>query len=409
MNLMGYTAKAIQGFGWHTIFKITTTGLSALKVIIVARILSPADFGLFSLATIALGLTEAFTETGINITLLQSKRSISYYIDTAWVIAIIRGLVIALIMGLASLIMRQYYSEPTLLPLITLAAFVPLIKGFINPNIVSLQKDLSFFWDSVYRIALSLIESVSAVVLVYFFHSVFGLIFAMIISATFEVIVSFLFFRLRPRFNYKSTRAKEVFDQMKWLNISSVLGYLHENLDNILIGKLAGTTNLGYYHNAYALSHKPNYELAQSVHHSTLPVYTKINQNRKRFAKAFLRSSLSSLGLFVVASLPFLVFPQLITWLLGPQWQPAVSLIRPLIMAGLLQSFAMLTYTFLIAQAKYKAMNWHLFSTTVLMAIFIVVLTPHYGLLGTVWGVLLSRVITLLILGKPVLDFLTES
>lgn len=406
MCYMGYTTKAIQGFGWHTVFKVTTTGLSALKIIIVARILSPADFGLFSLVTIALGLTEAATETGVNITLLQTKRSISYFLDTAWVIAIVRGLVIALIMGLASLIMRQYYGEPALLPLITLAAFVPLVKGFINPNIVSLQKKLLFFWDSAYRISLVIVETVVAVGLVLFFKSVFGLIFAMIVSALFEVSVSFIFFRLRPTFNYKSTRAKEVFDQMKWLNISSVLGYLHENLDNMLIGKLAGTTNLGYYHNAYALSHKPNYELSQSVHHSTLPVYTRINQSSRRLARAFLKSSLSSFALFCVASSPFFIFPELIAWLLGPQWNPAIPLIRPLVVAGLLQSLSMLTYTFLIAQQKYKTMNLHLASTTLTMALLIIIFVPMYGLIGGVWAVLISRSLTLVILAKPVIGTL---
>ncbi len=328
---MGYTTKAISGFSWHSFSKLFATGLTALKIIILARLLSPADFGLFSLATIALGLTEAATETGINITLIQTKRSLSYYLDTAWVIAIIRGFAIAIIMGFAGLIMRSYYQESQLLPLVTLAAFVPLIKGFINPSIVTMQKELSFLHDSIYRISLVVIETTTAILFALIWQSVFVLIGAMIFAAIFEVFISFFFFKDKPSFDYKQSRAKDIFSQMKWLNISSVLGYLHENLDNVLIGKITGKTNLGYYHNAYAISHKPNYELAKSVHHSTLPVFTKIKNDSQRLKRAFWKSRLSAVGLFVTASLPFLIFPQLIVFFLGNQWIPAIPLVRPLV------------------------------------------------------------------------------
>ena len=86
---MGYTKNAISGFSWQTLLKLIQNGLSVIKIFVLARLLSPNDFGMFSLITIALGLVEAFTETGINFTILQSKKSVRYFLDTAWVIAII--------------------------------------------------------------------------------------------------------------------------------------------------------------------------------------------------------------------------------------------------------------------------------------------------------------------------------
>lgn len=392
---MGYTSKAIQGFSWHSFFKFTTTGLTILKIIFVYRLLLPEDIGLFSLTTIALGLTQAATETGINITLIHSQRSLKYYLDTAWVIAIIRGLIIAIVMGLVGLCMSSFYKEPQLLVLVTLASFVPLIKGFINPSIVALQKELSFFWDSVYRISLVAVEVTTALLLILIWKSVFILLVAMIVSAAFEVAISFTFFKNRPRLDYKPTRAKDIFTQMKWLNTSSILNYLHENADNLVIGKMTGKTNLGFYHVAYNAGHKPNYELAKSVHHATLPIFIKIKNDAQRLSQAFWKSRISSFIGFAAVSAPFLIYPKLILLLFGKQWITSVPLVRPLVIAGLIQSLSMLAYTLLIAKKEYKTLNIHLGITTVLMISLIIILTPIWGIEGSAWGVTISRIATL--------------
>lgn len=83
MEVVGYTKNAISGFSWQTILKVLQSALVVLKISILARLLSPTDFGTFSLITIALGIVEAFTQTGVNFTILQSKRSITYFVDTA--------------------------------------------------------------------------------------------------------------------------------------------------------------------------------------------------------------------------------------------------------------------------------------------------------------------------------------
>lgn len=390
---MGYTRKVLQGFSWHAFFLLTTKVLSAVKIIVLARLLMVSDFGLYSLAMIALGITEAFTQTGVNIMLIQSKKAIDYYLDTAWVIAIIRGTVIGLVMVVLALVMSNFYHEPNLLPLITLAAFVPFVKGFINPYIVNMQKELSFFWDTVYRLSLSLVDALSAIGLCLVFHSVFMLIFAMLISALAEVTISFIFFEVRPKLNFSSSRAKDIFAQMKGLNLSSILSYLQMNLDNMLIGKLAGTTNLGFYYNGFQLSHTPNYELSKAVLHSSFPVFTKIGDDLSRLKKAFFKTALTAMTVFLFASLPLLVFPQIMIFLLGSKWLPAMATLRPLIWAGLINSLAIICYTLWYARQKYQLLNLHLGLNILLMAIFISILTPRFGLIGASWGVLLSRLI----------------
>jgi len=127
---MGYTKQAMHGFGWQTFLKFVSAALVIGKIAVLSRLLTPEDFGIFAIVAIALGLVEASTQTGVNTTILQSNRSISYYLDTAWVIAIVRGLIIAIVMTVLGFGLSIYYEKESLRFLVAIAALVPLIKGF---------------------------------------------------------------------------------------------------------------------------------------------------------------------------------------------------------------------------------------------------------------------------------------
>lgn len=393
---MGYSRNALSGFGWQTALKIMSNGLKLIKIVILTRLLTPEDFGLFSLVTIALGILEAATQTGINTTILQAKQSVEYFINTAWVIAIIRGLVISCLMLMMGFAMSYYYDQSQLVFLVGLASLVPLIKGFINPAIVSLHKELNFPADTAYRFALVAAETVFSITLVFLSRSVYMWVSALVAAAVFEVIISFIFFRLKPRFEYLSSRARIIFNNAKGLSILSLLNYLTENIDNVLIGKISGNYGLGIYQPTYSLSHEANYEITKSIHHSTLPVYVKIESEPARLRRAFLRTLFTTMPFIVLTSLPLLLFPELAVRLLfGEQWLDSIPLMRWLVLAGLLQGFLNLGYSLFIARQKYALMNIQLACTFVLLVVLISWLGPQYGLTGAVIAVLLSRVLPL--------------
>lgn len=392
---MSYTHKAVAGFSWQTIYKGGLMLLALVKIFVLARLLNPQAFGLFSLTLIALGITESMTQTGVNITILQSKRPIGYFLDSAWVISIIRGFGIGSLMLVMGLFMQRFYQEPQLLALIGVAALVPVIKGFINPYIVVMQKELRFFQDSVYLFSLSFVEGVTSIILGLALHSVWAMILGLVAGAIFEVIISFLLFRTRPRFAYLHSRGKSILENARWLSISTVFNYLNENADNFLLGKIVGTYSLGIYQNAYALSHKPNYEFSKSAHYSVLPVFAKIIDKPGRLERAFFRS-LIALGAFITAvSLPLLIFPQqFVQIILGNQWLEAIPLIRPLVLAGITQSVSQLSYALFLARKDYRILNLHLISAFVLMVVLILWWGGQSQLQGAVMAVLVSRLVT---------------
>lgn len=370
-------------------------GLTVLKISVLARLLSPDDFGLFSLVVIALGLTEAVTQTGINVTIVQSKQSIKYFLNTAWVIAILRGLIIGTVMVVLGLFMQNYYDQPDLSFLVGLTALVPVIKGFINPAIVSLHKELRFFRDSLYHLSLAVVEVSFAIALGMILQSVMALILALIATAIFEVVISFLLFKDRPQFEYLPSRGKLILQNAKGLTLSAGLSYIHENIDDFILGKVVGVHNLGLYHNGYALAHKSSYEPAKAIVHSTFPVYTKIAGDSERLRRGFLRSLFATCCLVFLTSLPLLIAPDFfVNLLLGEQWLEVIPVVRWLVLAGILQSISIVIYNLFLAKSAYTFMNLHLFLSVVILIGLLLVLPERYGVLGGGMAVFFSRFFT---------------
>lgn len=411
-NLKSYSQHAIAGFSWQSIQKFLTTIFAFIKIFILARLLSPHDFGLFSLTLIALGLTESFTQTGINITMIQSKLPISYFLNTAWVIAIIRGFIIGSLMLSLAFLMSNYYQEELLLPLISLCALVPVIKGFINPAIAKWQKNFDFFHDSLYASLRLFIEVVVVVILAFFLRSVWALSFGVIIAAVFEVFLSFIMLKERPVFLYLKSRGDEIFKNARFLNLASLLNYLNDNIDDFLIGKISGTNSLGIYHNAYALSHKVNYELSKSAYYGILPIFSQIVQNKEenRLAKAFKKTFWTSMALLTAVSLPFALFPTFfVNLILGEQWLSAAPLVPILILAGIVHSASNLSYSLMVSKKHYFYLNSHMILLFLLTITFVLYLGSNYGLLGAVAGIAMARIISLPLALLGIKDSLSRS
>ena len=153
------TVHAVKGIGAFGFVKIVAKALALMRVILVAKILSPSDLGIFGIVTLVLALTEVFSETGINIFLIRSEKPLAKYIDTAWIISLLRGFGISLCMAILAYPLSVVFHQESLVWLIFFAASIPVIRGCIHPSIVVLQKELHFRTYSQLRLALSVIEN----------------------------------------------------------------------------------------------------------------------------------------------------------------------------------------------------------------------------------------------------------
>ncbi len=402
---MGYIKEAVRGVSWMSLFRFVYRLVGVLRIAILAHILSPGDLGTFGVVAVVLAFLEIITETGINIFLIQQKENMHSYIDTAWFVSIVRGLLISLlVVVLAKPISLFFKSDPSL-PLLYWAALVPFIRGFINPSIVKFQKDLEFNKEFLYRISVFLVESIVSVVGVVIQQTPFALVLGLLVGAVYEVILTFLVARPWPKFKFEAEKTKKIIDRGKWVTLFGVFDYLYTQSDNIIVGRLLGVNTLGIYQNAYKISTAPLTEVGDVFFRVTFPVFSKISEDSKRLKTAFIQNTVINASLMIPAGVLIYIFADLIVKiLLGPGWEEAIPVTKLLSVLGIVRGIASSTNSLLVAKGLQKYSAIVTIASTLGMWLTIVPLTKTYGIIGAgsaaIIGTLVSVPLTIYFVRK---------
>lgn len=380
---MGYLRTTVKGTSWIGSLKLLSRIFSIIRTMIIARILTPSQFGVFGIAALALSLTEVFTETGINVVLVQKKENIDEYINTAWIISIIRGFLIFLVIFLSAGFVANFFKTEEALDLLRLIAFVPLVRGFINPSVAKFQKELKFNMEFYYRTSILILETSVSIALVIITKNPIALVWGMICGAIFEVILSFFIIKPTPVLNINGKIFRDIISHSKWITSSGIFSYLFSSGDNVVVGRTLGTSSLGIYDMAYSIAMLPTSEISEVVSRVTFPVYVQISDDKKRLKKAFLRTT----GLVALTVTPivlvFLLFPtQIITIFLGNQWLGAAAILQ------ILSIFALVVAVFSPVGALFlsiKKQNYNFVISVVSFTVMITLIYPfilQWGLVG---------------------------
>lgn len=393
---MGYFGQTIKGLSWVSALRGVTRGLSFARIAVLARLLTPAQFGLFGIASLVLSLVEVFTETGVNIFLVQEKDKIDKYINSAWIVSIIRGLIIALVIIFSTPLMASFFNAPQSLNLLLLISIVPILRGFINPSLVLFQKDLTFHKEFYFRSIILFIETIVTISLGLVFRSPFVLVWGLIVSAAVEVILSFVMISPRPRFIFEKRYVTDVVHSGKWVTMSTIFSYLYQNVDDMVIGKILNISQLGLYQMAYRIAMLPITEVADVIARVTFPVYAKISGDVDRLKKAFLKTT----GMTVLFSIPiillFLFFPsQIVAIILGDKWMAVVPAFQVLVFFGLARAITSPALILLLSVKRQDIVAKISFFTFLILAITIVPFVMKWGIVGAGISSALASVIIL--------------
>lgn len=336
---MGYRKDAIKGIGWIGLLRVATRLSTLLKTAILARLLTPTDFGQFGIVALTLGFFETVTETGVNQVLIQSDRPIHDILDSAWVVAIVRGFAISVLIIIAAQPIASFFSDPTVFPLILLASLIPAVKGFINPMIVNFYKDLKFDQEFKFRGLLLAADLVVSLAVAVATRSALAFIAALFVCGTMEVILSFLWCAVWPKFRYTKTYLAEIVGYGKWVTLAGAGYWLSAQLGDFVTGKLFGTASLGIYQAAYKVSTLPVTEISGTVNQVAFPVMSKVKADKERLIKIFSTTFLSTNAVGIGIALVIFLFPAfVVSIVLGPQWTAAVPILRMLAVFGVLRT-----------------------------------------------------------------------
>jgi len=305
--------------------------------------------------------------------------------------SILRGILLSLlIIGLSPLAV-YFFKAPQAYTVMLVIALVPLIRGFINPSVVKFQKELKFKYEFVFRSSVFLFDAFFTAVFVVLTHSVYGLIFGLLAGALLEVILSFVFVKPVPKFTINREYISQIFHKGKWVTAFGILGYFGDQGDNIVVGKILGTSSLGIYQMIFKISILPLSEISDAISRVVFPVYVKIEEDKKRLKKAFLKTTfLVSITTFILGLIIFLFPGEIILILLGDKWLSGTEILRVLSLYGVIRGISGSVTALFLAVKKQSYVTVMSFFRVLVLGLTIFPLVMIFGIIGAAYAALLS-------------------
>ena len=383
--------RVVRGGVWVFTLQVVNRGFSFVRLIILARILAPHDFGLMGIAMLMMATLNTFSQAGFQAALVQKKEDIKSYLDSAWTVMILRGFILFAILYLIAPYAAIFFKSPEAIPIIRVIGFSILLQAFTNIGVVYFQKELEFNKQFVYQFAGTLADFIVAVSAVLILRNVWALVFGLLAGNFARFVVSYLIHPYRPHLSLDFGKAKELFGFGKWVLGSGILIFLITQGDDAFVGKFLGATMLGFYQLAYRISNMPATEITHVVSQVTFPAYSKLQDDISKLREAYLKVlQFTAFLSFPIAGLIFVLAPDFTKIFLGEKWMPAVPAMQVLVFAGLVRSIAATAgYMFYGAGKPKIDTKWQIVRLSV-MAALIYPFTIKWGILGASMVVFLS-------------------
>lgn len=330
--------KVVQGGMWVFGLRIINRSLAFIRTIVLARLLAPEDFGLLGIAMLSISTLETFSQTGFPTFLIQ-KKNIESYLDTAWTVSAIRGILLFTILLCSAPLIAEFFSSPNASLIIQVLAISALFSGFTNIGIIFFQKELEFNKQFLYEFSAILVDLTVSITLAFVLRNVWALVWGGLAAKFIRLVLSYVLQKYRPRFKLQREKFKESYLFGKWIMGSTILVFLITQGDDIFVAKLLGISALGFYQMAYLIGSLPVTEIASVITHITFPAYSMLQDDIPRLRKGYLKVlQLTAFISIPAAGAIFLLAPEFTQILLTKKWLPMVPTMQVLALAGLLRS-----------------------------------------------------------------------
>lgn len=358
---MSLRRAATKGVKWTGAAGVVTAALQSLRLVVIARLLSPEDFGLMAMIMVLMGFAGTFADTGFSDALIYRQEATRDQISSLYWTTWVSGLIIFGALIAATPVVAEFYREPRINALLPWAAAYFLIGPAGQQFKSLLQKDLRFAEIATIEIAAAIVATLSTIGLALLGYGIYALIFGQLLGGVVDsILLAFVGWRIWPphlHYRLKDLRGFASFGAFqigeRWANTLSA------NVDYLLIGRVLGPLALGPYTVAYQLIVAPVLRINPILIRVAFPIFAKKQNDSSALRIGFIEISrfLSLVTcplLFGVAA----AAPVLIPVFLGSAWGDAVQLAEILAPVGLLKTFSDPGISILLAMGRANLTFW---------------------------------------------------
>jgi O-antigen/teichoic acid export membrane protein len=321
--------KIIQSIRWLVAVSWFNRILGFVSIIILARILTPEDFGIMAIVLLSLQFSETLTNIGSEQYFIQKNNATASDLNCAWTSNLIMKLLTSLIFAITTPYIATLYNQQHLIPAFLTIACLPIISALSNGKIYQYKKELNYKKFTSITALSKLLSSIISIALAYILQSYWALIFGAIFHSLLYNIFSYLFIKERTTFGL--TNWQEQFQFSKWIILKSFIGHIRAKFDSWFAINIQGISGLGGYNLSKDLVLLPSRELLSPI---TEIFFTSIAQteNKSSDQQQQIRKSASIIYIigFPIAFGWGLIAEPFVQVILTDKWLPFVSTISAL-------------------------------------------------------------------------------
>ncbi len=391
------TQKVVKGGAWIFGLRMSRRILDFIRTVILARFLAPNDFGLMGIALLTIQTLEAFSQTGFQAALVQKKTDIKDYLNNAWTILFLRGLLLCFIVLFSAPAIARFFNTQQAVSLIQIVGLSFLIQGAVNIGVVFFQKELDFRKQYWYECSGVIADFLVSIILVFVVRNVWALVAGKLAGELARLIASYILDKYRPKMELCWKQIKELHDFGRWISGVNIMAFLVTQGDSIIVGRLFGPISLGFYKLASTISNLPSTEITHVISQVTFPAYVRFQEDTKRIKKAFDRSFFVTFTLSASLTIAILSFIGFFTrTFLGDKWFPIVSITQILVLAGFIRSIQAIPGPIFQAIGKPQIDTFAQVIRIVTLCLVILFVGTKCGMAGVAYSVLISIFCTFL-------------
>ncbi|HBR97602.1 MAG TPA: flippase [Gammaproteobacteria bacterium] len=320
-----------KGFIASAFTKYLNFGMRIIVAAVLARLLEPHEFGIFSIALVFLTFFSLLSESGMSVAVVQKRDLSEADVSNIFKFTVGMGLSIAAIFMASSGLIAQFYEEPALTMVCQVLAISAVFNSAAGVPRALMLKEKRF--GEIARLDVIAMFTAAAVAMTSAFLGAkyYALVLQELVRGC---LVFFMYYRasgIQVQRGFSFASIGKVFNYSAFQFLFNVLNYFSRNIDNLLIGKYFSTTMLGFYNKSYTLMLLPNQTISQVITPALHPVFAELQDQPKRMYQYYVDMVRFLADIGVVISLGVFFFAhEMILVLYGARWLDVVPMLQPL-------------------------------------------------------------------------------
>ena len=331
---MSLKQQTIQGTFWSAIEKISFLGIQFVLQVILARLLTPTDYGVVGILAVFLALANTFIDCGFTSALIQNQKRTEIDFSTAFYFNVCIASGFYFLLCIAAPYIASFYKLPVLLPVTRVLALSLPIASLAAIHRVKLQIKVDFKTQTIATLLAVILSGVIGIFLAYKGFGVWALVIQHVLNAVFNVLCLFCLVKWWPLFVFSIDSFKMMFNFGVKLLASNLLDTLYFNMYPLIIGKVFSPAALGLYSRASQFANLTSNLSTSIVSRVSFPILSQIQDNKEKLFVVYRRylAIIAAIYAPIILGICAVAKPMILL-LLGARWQGVIILLRILCVA----------------------------------------------------------------------------